>query len=83
MLVCEEVGTAYLDPNDLETAIYGALDDPNCRCPRCSTKRISEFESASSEQIQLAGFPVGAYECERAAQPVIAADLRQLRWLVG
>jgi hypothetical protein len=62
VLVCDEVGTAYLDPTDLEAAVYGALDDLNCRCPRCSAKRISEFESASSEQIQLAGFPVGTYE---------------------
>ena len=62
VLVCDEVGTVFSDPKNLESAVYGGLDDPSCRCPRCAYKAVSEFRNASAVEIQGAGFPAGSYE---------------------
>jgi hypothetical protein len=62
VLICDEVGTVFLDPRDLEAAVYGGLDDPTCLCSRCAKSHLSSFRNATAEEIQDAGFAVGAYE---------------------
>lgn len=60
-LVCDEVGTVFLDPKNLEDAVYGGLEDPTCICPGCHQIRVSEFTPSPSEAIQQLGIPVGDY----------------------
>jgi len=62
VLICDEVGTVFQDPRDLEAAVYGGLDDPTCLCAQCGKSRLSSFRNSTSEEIQASGFSVEAYE---------------------
>lgn len=60
-LVCDEVGTVFLDPKNTQVAVYGGMDDPSCRCSACSSVHISDFRPSTAEEIQKLGFAVGDY----------------------
>lgn len=62
VLVCDEVGTVYPNPHDLETATYGGIEDDNCTCPGCRQVKVSEFRDATADEIQAFGFTSEEYE---------------------
>ena len=56
-VICDEVGTLYLDPHDLESAVYGGIS-AGLNCPTCS-REYRDFVPADDRQIKAAGFPDG------------------------
>ena len=60
-LICDEVGTVFLHPNDLEIATYGGLEDPNCACTKCG-RHIGDFIPATADEILAAGYAASQYE---------------------
>lgn len=62
VLICDEVGTTFPDPSNLEYAIYGALDEPNSNCPKCGKIHFSKFENSSGKEIQDLGYKTSEYE---------------------
>ena len=61
-LVCDEVGTIFFNPKNLEIAVYAGLEDPNCICPKCQKTHISDFKNSTGEEIQSLGFSIDDYE---------------------
>jgi hypothetical protein len=55
-LQCAELGTFFPDPRNLQAQLSSAS-----MCPACSKVPIVDFVSASSGQIQSAGFRHGDY----------------------
>ena len=62
MLICDEVGTVFLDPHDLEHGVYAGLEEDTCVCSKCGNVKAADFRDATAEEIQAAGFPAGTYE---------------------
>lgn len=62
VLICDEVGTIFPDPANLEHAVYGALDEPNSNCPKCEQVHFSKFENSSGEEIQGLGYNTSEYD---------------------
>jgi hypothetical protein len=60
-LICDEVGTVFLHPRDLEEATYGGLEDQSCVCPKCGY-HVKNFVPAAADEIQAAGYSVSEYE---------------------
>jgi hypothetical protein len=60
--VCDEIGTTFFDPKNLEEATYGGLEDPSCICVKCKEVHISKFRNSSGEEIQSVGFSPDEYE---------------------
>ena len=54
-VICDEVGTAYLNPHDLGAAIYGATS-AGIECPDCG-RNYQDFLPAREKQISLCRFP--------------------------
>ena len=55
-LICDEVGTVFLNPKDLTLANYGGLDNPSCLCPSGDGVHISEFIPSRHDQVLALGF---------------------------
>lgn len=55
-LICDEVGTVFLNPRDLNSAQYGGMDDPSCVCPSGDNVRIAEFVPSTYAQVLALGF---------------------------
>jgi hypothetical protein len=49
---CDELGNAFLNPNDLLASLTW---DEAARCPACGARSLEEFVLASSLQIRKAG----------------------------
>lgn len=62
VLICDEVGTTFPDPRNLEDVVYGAIDEPNCNCPNCAKVHFCDFINSSGEEIQALGYKVSEYE---------------------
>lgn len=62
VLVCDEVGTVYLELGNFDEGVYGGLDDPSCVCPVCRTVEVNRFRSSKSAEIQARGYDVSQYE---------------------
>jgi hypothetical protein len=62
MLACNEVGTVFSNPQDLDDGPYlSRLPSDADTCPRCGSTPLSKCVNADSSQIQAAGFKVGEY----------------------
>jgi hypothetical protein len=62
MLVCEELGTVFVDPHVVSRiAVDVSRNDPFDVCPRCGRKPTSEFRPATSDEIRALGFRPGEY----------------------
>jgi hypothetical protein len=61
LLVCDEVGTVYPDPKNLEATLYPGTKVFEDVCPNCKIAPLSEFLDASADEIQDAGFQRGEY----------------------
>jgi hypothetical protein len=61
-LICDEVGTVFLDPKNLEHAVYGGTDDPNCICPSCHQVAAHKFRPTTGDEIQMQGYKIEEYE---------------------
>lgn len=55
-LICDEVGTVFLNPKDLNSAKYGGMDDPSCICPSGDSVHISQFMPSRHDQVLALGF---------------------------
>lgn len=62
VLVCDEVGTVFPDPRDLENATYGGLEHPGCVCSKCGTIRVANFRDSTAEEIQALGYAPDEYQ---------------------
>ena len=62
VLICEEVGTVFLNPLDLKRAVYGGMENPNCMCIECRDVHVSDFENSTTHEIQTLGFDVSEFE---------------------
>jgi len=62
VLVCDEVGTTFIDPRSLQVSTaLSALSLSGAQCPSCQHVPLSSFEPASSSQIQALGFTPAEY----------------------
>lgn len=61
-LVCDEVGTVFPDPSNLEEATYGGLDDPRCVCSACREIKVADFRDSTADEIQSLGYSPDDYE---------------------
>ena len=61
-LVCDEVGTTFFNPKNLEEAKYGGIEDPTCDCVKCNNIHISKFKHSTQEEIQSLGYCREDYE---------------------
>lgn len=55
-LVCDEVGTVFLNSKDLESAIYGGIEDTTCTCPSGDGVHVSKFTPSTHAQVLAASF---------------------------
>ena len=62
VLICDEVGTVFPNPKDLEEGIYGAIDASSYVCPSCGKISFAEFINSTSDEIQKLGFTTDEYE---------------------
>lgn len=61
-LICDEVGTIYFNPMNLQSAVYGGLSVPTCVCPDCQAA-IHGFVVCDLNEVRL---------CERVGIKEIA-----------
>lgn len=60
-VICDEVGTVFLDPKNLDEAVYGGLEDPTCVCPGCRQVHTSKFRNSTASEIQALGYSMEDY----------------------
>ena len=56
---CEEEGSVFLDPRNLESQSSARPD--SSRCPGCGGRPVSDFEPATDVAIRAAGFSTAEY----------------------
>jgi hypothetical protein len=62
ILLCEEIGTVFLNPKDLTEMTEMVIDKSgDAACPKCSETSVRRFKLATSDQIQALGFQAGDY----------------------
>jgi hypothetical protein len=62
-VVCDEVGTVFPNPRDLNEQPCGSwLDWSGDKCPKCREALLSDFRYATGEKIQSLGFTAGDYD---------------------
>jgi hypothetical protein len=56
-VVCDEMGTVFAEPRDLNKGICGHWRDPSGgHCPDCGSAELNDFEYATLEQVEAAEF---------------------------
>ena len=61
VLVCDEVGTVFVDRHNLEQGVYGGLEDDSCVCPKCQRVHVSDFRNSTGDEIQALGYSATQY----------------------
>lgn len=62
VLVCDEVGTVFQNPHNLNNAVYGGIDDPTCYCVKCSEVQLSDFVCSVESNVIGVGFKYEQYK---------------------
>ena len=61
VLVCDEVGTVFPNPHNLDEGPYRSWLEMDV-CFKCNDVLLSKFVNSSAEDIQKIGFRVGEYD---------------------